>query len=444
VKSRITATPFDKYLVYKTYEVRADVQGESKLFDGGFVYAPGQHSAALAALLLDEDLKPWLVLKSGDTRFARAERGEPYVLDGAVAGRLDKDGLDGEAIVRGELAEEVGGEIVEASFRPLGETLSPTMPRESSEGDLYFLSLVRLTGAPTGDGGDMEAVGLIGPKLIAPEEAWELFSQGQVSDAGRAHALFGRAFHAIGYLPELGVYVHDHPKLLEKYDTLGLGEVQDIRAQGAPQALPERLDPSTLITGVATNRRSEVELPGGAMMIDATVHHTAVSDGETTQVGEDFENQFLALDYDRAKLAFYYRDPNLGPMVRLTAQARPPLMFAPGEPRVVRLDVTDLKVPRRGKRVAELEDARRLGKPAGASSGQSDLYYQLWAREIEELPAGEEPNFVTLAEALRLSRSGHADVQTEALLLRLADGLGWNPNLGMTQDEVRRIVSQAR
>ena len=216
----VTRRLFDGFLKYEVYEASGS--------EGGFVYGPGHHTGAMACFVFDRNNNPFVVLKSGDTRFSRCHRGEPYVLDGFVAGRLDKKGATGSKIALAELTEEIGGEAVEGSFFSLGE-LAPTMPFESTECDAYFLGAARIVGAPTGDGGKMELLGLIGPKFLAPSEALRRMDEGLVSDGGRARAMYGRGFHKIGYLPTLGVYVQDYPGLFSRYRTLGLGELVDPR-----------------------------------------------------------------------------------------------------------------------------------------------------------------------------------------------------------------------
>ena len=223
--AEIVEVLFDKFLKYKTYKVKAVMFGKPEVLKGGFVHGPGHHSAALAALIFDKNDKPYAVLKTGDTRFSRAERGEPYVLDGFVAGRMDKEGASIAKIAVAELAEEVGGEVLGDTFRPLSEELSPTMPQDSTECDVYFMALVKILGKPTGDGGKMEVPELIGAKVLPLAEALNRFDSGAVSDGSRARTMYGRAADAIGYLPALDVFVQDHPKLLERYKTLGLGEL---------------------------------------------------------------------------------------------------------------------------------------------------------------------------------------------------------------------------
>ena len=429
-----TQTLFDGFLKYEVYK--------SAHSEGGFVYGPGHHSSAMACFVFDQNNTPFVVLKSGDTRFSRCHRGEPYVLDGFVAGRLDKKGVSGSKIALAELTEEIGGEAVEGSFLPLGQ-LAPTMPFESTECDAYFLGAARLTGAPTGDGGKMELPGLIGPKFLPPQEALNRMDEGFVSDGGRARALYGRGFHKIGYLPFLGIYVEDYPQLVSRYQTLGLGELVDPR-DWSPQsdfqafAFQPEGKASAANHAVVVSQES-LSLGPKAIMIDAKTRHAVKTRGGIECVGPAFANQYLRLTYDRAKVATYYLSQESGPMVRMTGQTRPVLAFAPQKPSVERMDVEDKMVEREQPQV---EGARQLGEPSGASSGQSDLYYSYWAQEIRK--PGDAESFVTLAEALTLCREGHGDAQTETVLLRLADSLEWCPQLGMSRAAVRRIVFQGK
>lgn len=436
VEKSISQTLFDKFLKYKNYRVTIQTDDVPRLWEGGFVHGPGHHSASMACFVFDQNQNPYFVLKSGDTRFPRTERGEPYVLDGVVAGRLDKKGAEGAKIAMAELAEEVGGEIVEGSFRPLGR-LSPTMPFESTECDMYFLGAARILKKPTGDGGKMELLGLIGPKFLKPTEAIRQMDKGLVSDGNRARTMYGRGLHAMGYLPQLGVFVQDHPKLLAKYKTLGLGKPVDLRQLKPQSDLPEEQSrPETFESKVNHSlalSRKFVKCSSSSRIVDARTKHAVRNGKIVVPLGEEFPNQYLQLDYDRLKLVTYYFSPSSGPMVQMTKQARPILSFAPRSPSVLRLDVEDVKVPR-GE--FELKNAERLGAASGASSGQADLYYTHWAKRVKAIPSG----FIPLAEALELCRTGHGDSQTEALLLKLADKLEWSVNLGMSWKQAEKLL----
>ncbi len=316
----------------------------------------------------------------------------------------------------------------------LGEELSPTMPLESTEADAYYLTLVVLSGEPTGDGGEMELSDLIGPKVVTAKEGLQAMDAGLVADAGRARTLHGRALAKMGYLPALDVWVHDHPELLSSYSTLGLGEVQDPRGQARPGETPPTRVPSQSLAArvnhVVSVEREELVVSSRSKMIDAQTVHAVKEGEEVSRLEPSFANQYLALDYDRAKIVHYFSDPERGPMVQMKRQLRPPLALAEGLS-VYRRDVEDVRRPRSTK--TSPKEARELGKPCSASAGQSDLYYQFWAKQV---PASED-DFVTLAEALRLCRKGHGDSQTEALLLRLAQDLQWLPHLGLSLGEAR-------
>lgn len=431
-QAEITDTPFSKFLKYKRYTVKI---GET-VHRGGFVHGPGHHSAAVAALTFDQNGKLYAITKVGDTRFSRAGRGEPYVLDGTIAGRLDKEGEGAVKIALGELAEEVGGEVVPGSFQFLGAP-TPTMPLESTECDSYFVATVKLTGRPTGDGGSMEVLDLIGPKFQTPRELLEATRQGRYSDSSRVETMHCRSFDRIGYLPQLDLFVQDHPELFKRYETLGLGEVQELRG-GDAFAPYETPSPKSRVNDIVVVESETIALDSDSRMVDARTRH-AVRDGDTVEpVGSAFANQYLQLDYDRAKILTYAVHPKLGPLVLMKKQARPALAFAPGKPDVIREDVEDIKI-RRDQAIPE--GTFRLGSACGASSGQSDLYYHLLAREVEP-PAGPEAlGYVTLANAMTLCREGQGDSQTEALLIRLADRLEWIPNLGMSMARARKLCS---
>lgn len=440
-QGRLTGLPFDGYLKYRTYEATL---GDASL-EGGFVHGPGHFVAAVAALAFDLEGKPHPIFKTGDTRLSRAERGEPYVLHGIVAGRLDKEGASAAKIVLAELAEEVGGEVVEGTFLPLGAAKVPTMPFESSEADVYHLAAVKITGKPYGDGGAMEVVDLIGPLMLTPDQARVAMDTGQVAEGGRARAMFARAYDALGYIPALDLYVGDHPCLAQRFTTLGLGPVLrfDGKTVGGeipePQPVGESLE--SRINHVVCETRDVCDLTSNQRLIAAMTRH-AVKEGEqVTPLATSFPNQYLQIDYDRVKLGRYFLDPDRGPMLELTLQARPALAFAEPALPVARLDVEDLQV-QRGRPVLEQIEAEgdlvELGLATSASSGQCDLYYSFVACQVTA--PEDSSGFTSLSEAIRLCRRGHGDAHTEAFCQRLADHLGWIPGLRMTLDEARRLL----
>lgn len=446
VSSEVVDVPFNGFLKYKTYDVSISKEGILERYRGGFVHGPGHHIAAVAAFAFDEAMTPHPILKTGDTRLSRAERKESYVLDGFIAGRMDHKGYDSSKIALAELAEEVGGEVVGQTFRKLGPGVTPTMPFESTESDNYYLAAVQLSGNPYGDGGGMEVVDLIGPKISAPLEALRSMDEGKVSEAGRTRVLFGRGFDQIGYIPQLGVYAQDHPELAKRFQTLGLGEVSDIRSQIKASHLPGQRPPAdTLeakINDAVTVQRREVNLDSGSRMVDAKTKHAFNDNGQVTAVGKEFPNQYLKLDYDRAKLATYYIDPENGPMVHMSSSARPALAFAPESPKVIRKDFEDVPISRDREALGQMpEGTRSLGQAGGASAGQSDLYYHFMAREVAvpENPTAE--GFVPISQAIALCRSGEGDAQTEALCERLCDDLEWIPNLELSVSQARRLLT---
>ena len=455
-------TPFQKYLTYQRYRV---VVGDAPPYEGGFVHGPGHHISAIAALVFDPHGTPYATLKSGDTRLARALRAEPYVATSGIAGRWDKKGASAADIVLGELAEEIGGHPIEGTFRRLGDSLSPTMPFESTESDEYFTAAVKIDASPYGDGGQMEVVGLIGPVFLDPTAAIMAMDSGEISDAARARTMFGRAWDAIGYLPDLGMYVHDFPELENRFDTLGLGPANDPRELAAASAIPpERAPDGTLaskVNSVKVDSIHRIPLGEDLEMVDARIQHAAWDGAKQVSLPPVFSSQYLRTDYDRAKVAVYYLDPKNGPMVEMTPQARPALAFAPGEPKVVRRDLRDLKVaklaknrerpfivPDRATPLLQTDWVRqavgnpcaglphRLAQHSAASSGQSDLFYWSYSCRIDPPEASDRKNFFTLADAIRLCRSGHGDAQSEATLLRLATHLDWLPQLGMARSTV--------
>lgn len=433
---------YSGYLQYKTYRVTLTEPEEPLI--GGFVHGPGHLVAAIAPLAFDQQGLPHCVLKTGDTRLSRFERGEPYVLPGIVAGRMDKEGACASKIVLAELAEEIGGEIVEGTFLPLGEQPVPTMPWESTEADQYYMAAIAITGLPYGDGGAMEVVDLIGPLVLPVSEAIAAMDSGQVAEGARARTVFCRALDLLGYLPELGVFVQDHPRLAERFNTSGLGSTIDLRAKVARGPIPGPPDPKdsleARINEVVCLTREERQVDGHCRMVSATTQH-AVRDGATlTQVGPSFPNEYLQLDYDRVKLARYGLDPRRGPVLEMLPQSFPALAFGPAGLTVARRDVLDLPLSRLREPLEQLRShgfspINLLGEKTSASSGQCDLYYHLAAVEVEA-----EPHFVTLAEALSLCRTGHGDSHTEALLQRLARRLGWIPGLGIAVEEARLLL----
>lgn len=445
VKAEVIGVPFEGFLKYKSYRVELVEGGQCTHYTGGFVHGPGHHISAIAALAFDEQMKPHPILKSGDTRLSRADRQKPYVQDGFIAGRMDKVGAESSKIALAELAEEVGGEVVPGTFQPLGQRVVPTMPFESTESDAYFMAAVHISGNPFGDGGSMELTDLIGPKIMTTSEAIRAMDEGKVSEASRTRTMFGRSFDAIGYIPQLEVYVQEHPALASRFDTLGLGPVVDLRVAEAASRFPEPKTPGdnleSRVNHVVCSQRQEVALSDQARMVNAKTRHAVNENGVITPLDAEFANQYLQLDYDRAKIGTYYIDPQRGPMLQMTRQARPALAFAPESPDVLRLDVADIQI-RKDEETAP-EGSRPLGNASGASAGQTDLYYHFFAREVTAPEHPDKEGFLPLAQAIRLCREGQGDAQTEALCERLADDLQWIPNLEMSVDQARKLLAGA-
>lgn len=447
----LISTPFSKFLKYRHFELEVQRNGKTEKLDVPLVNGPGHDVAAVASFVLDGDGQPHVLMKSGDTRIARVLRGDDYVKIGSVAGRLDKVGADFKKIGIAELTEEVGGEVVNHSLRRLGDPLSPTMPNESVESDASFMALVRLAGKPTGDGGGMELTGLIGPLFLSPQEAWQKIDSGEVSDAGRVQMTFGRAFDAMGYCRELGVFVQDHPRLAERFDSLGLGPAVDPRGQAPPSEIPPNPEPdhsleSQVNNGIYTECQT-VDLGNGVAMLDGKTVHAVAG----TPVGAAFPNQLLTLKYDRAKVLQFVQTPE-GPLVKMALSERPALALRalalkeectePGSPSDwLRRDVDDVKVDRNRPVTEQIqqrygEEAVQLGSPTTASSGQCDLKYSYVA-----VPGRGGEDYMPLASALRACRDGQGDAQTEAALLRLAEHLHWIPELNLSVEDARKLLS---
>ena len=446
LSARELEAPFSRFLRVRTFELMGP-DGPQKVT---LVHGPGHDCAAVAAIVLDPSGRPHMVLKTGDARVCRVLRHDSYLKLGCVAGRLDKAGASAAKIGLAELSEEVGGRVEADSFRPLGEWLSPTMPYESSEADADFFSLIRLDASAQGDGGGMEVTGLIGPLFLTFQQGFQAMEEGRVGDAGRAMALYRRCADSIGFLPELDCWVYDHPRLRERYQTLGLGDPQDPRRPGRPAPLPPDFvpgGPQARIDGSHWLERREVAVPDGTMLDGQTVH---TAQGQP--IGVAFANQLLVLDYDRAKIVDYFVDSARGPQVRFAAQACPifavkGLLLGPERQSgfrendsLYRRDLEDVKI-RRGVGVEEQipGGVERLGAAYGASSGQCDLYYHLCARRVEP-PSPISEEWVPLGEALELCRQGQGDGQSEAALIRLARRLEWLPNLGMTVAQARSLL----
>lgn len=422
--------------------------------DVPFLSGPGHNCSLVAGLGVDKSGKLTAVLRTGDTRAARSLRGEDYVRKGFIGGRHDKM-KDAAHIALEEVAEETGGRTLKGGFRALGDRLLPTMPNESTEADQYFVAVMSLDGQVTGDGGGMELPGLIKPLPVPIDlgEAFGMMERGEISDGARCRLVYQRGLDSIGYIPQLGVWVHDHPQLLAKWDTLGLGEVWDPRQLEANPPPPPSdsaevtVNPDAArVNSVMFHSCEEIPVEPGVKFLNATTSHAI--DG-TTPVGKPFPNYILKVDYDRAKVAEHTAEAH--PRVRLVDVERPVMavkgLLPPSERSyrnentdLVRPDLLDFKVH---PSTALVEAEKAVGGPVerlcahqGASEGQTDLRYHLFSREV----AGGE-GFVPLREALRACRQGDAgDAQMEGALDFLAWKKDYIPGLDMTVEEARRLL----
>lgn len=452
--ARLAENTFSKFMKYRKFDLEVERGGKVETSRVGILNGPGHDVAAVASMVLDPQGHPQLLLKTGDTRVSRSLRGDDYVKIGSVAGRLDKVGADFAKIGLAELSEEVGGVVVGDSLRRLGEALSPTMPHESTECDACFFSLVELKGQAHGDGGGMEVTDLIGPAFFTPQQGLAAMESGQIGDSGRCQMLYARALDAIGYIPELGTYVHDHPELGSRFSTLGLGQAADPRSQASGAPIPPPPPAGTTLESQINHgyfeECQEVALGDGARLLDGKSRHAVAA----TPVGNPVPNQLLSLPYDRAKVVHFVHDPQRGPLVRFTEQERPVLAVrqlelqkecpaAKDAPAWIRGDVDEVQLDR-GKPAREQIDSRAvaLGAPTTASAGQSDLKIHFYA--VAETPGSATANYIPLSEALQRCREGQGDAQTEASLLRLARQLEWIPGLQMSVDQARQLLQSRR
>ncbi|MBN9419077.1 hypothetical protein ABS71_08970 [bacterium SCN 62-11] len=429
---------FSKFLHYRVF----DFEGQQV----GILNGPGHDCAAVAAVVLDPQSRPYIVLKTGDARMARVVRNDTYLKWGCISGRMDKAGANASKIALAEITEEVGGHVVEGSFRPVGQWLTPTQPYESSECDANFFSLIQIGEAPKGDGGGMEVEGLIGPLFLKFQDGFAAMEDGRVGDAGRAMTLYRRCADWMGYVPELDRWVYDHPRLQQRYSTLGLGESFDPRKQGQSEAVPANFvpnGPAAAIDGAAWTECQKVPLSSHSQMLDGKTQHTA----HGVPQGPAFTNQLMQSDYDRAKVVAYTVDPERGPLVRLSQNPRPIAVLKQTlssehqadrqeNHELLQLDVDDIQFPRGGS-PQDLYDTplQKLGEPCGASSGQSDIYYHFYARQTKRAP-----EMIPIAQAIQQCRTGQGDAQTEALLLRLCRHLHWLPTLDLTVEQAQQML----
>lgn len=476
VAARLDKAWYDGFMKMRRFDVDiarpGSAQIETRAID--VLSGPGHNCSMAAPLVIGPDGLPSVVLKAGDTRAARLLRGEPYVRIGMIGGRWDKVGADAKKIGLEEIAEEIGAKLVPNGYLALGDKLSPTMPHESTEADRYFVALVRLedgAAPPAGDGGGMEVAGLMKPVAMSVAAGLKAMDDGSVGEGARARTAYARAFDKIGYIPELGRYVHDIPALRKQFDTMGLGAAIDPRplaadgkgdaivsSHGIPDTAP---DPDGVkVNGASFVSKKEIPVSEKATFLDASTTHVArADDGTEKVVGKPFPNQLLHLTYDRAKIAVFYRDPVQGPMVRFDAVERPALAakalamdaertYKDENTDLVARDVLDVEVPLEkdgaasaAQKIAKPFGAKavQLGAPCDASPGQSDLRLHFYGVEIA--PPEDRSAFLSLADALRMIRAnGEADAATEALLHRLAAHEGWIPSLRMSVATAKKIA----
>jgi hypothetical protein len=422
-----------------------------------FLSGPGHNCSLVAGLGLSSDGQLQAILRTGDTRASRSLRGRDYVQKGFIGGRHDKM-KESAHIALEEVAEEVGGRCLKNGFRSLGDKLMPTMPNESTEADQYFTAVMNLDGKVTGDGGGMELPGLIEPLPVDLPKAFEMMKRGEVGDGARCRVVYQRALDSIGYIPQLGAFVHDHPQLKQRWDSLGLGPTWDPRKL---EPEPPKADVSKTISVTPNERASQVNdcifesvsehpVRPGMTFLDARTSHAVRESGEKEKVGSGFANYILKVDYDRAKVAVYSGDER--PSVKWSEVERPVLAIKgllPSSERNYRNENTDLARPdlpeyQVSPKSAQMEVSHRIGaEPVqlcadqGASEGQSDLRYHFFAHRVEQPGA----DFVPLREALRACREGRAgDAQSEGALVFLADQLNYIPALDMTVDEARALL----
>lgn len=496
LEARKEATVFDGWLKVHQFSVKVTRGGVPELQRLNLLQRPGHDSTHTATVKLHGEGPPTIVYKDGDTRPAAALRGTPYVATGIVAGSLDHEGVDAEATALLEIAEEVGGKPL-GKLVKLGDAM-PTMPVTDGDGDIassesdnYWLGVLGEEQVEiTGDGGGLEVLGLMKPIELSISDAIAKIDSGGIRENARARVALQRGLDKLGFVPQLNAWVRDLPPALrDRFENLGLGDTYDPRGVTTPDVAPAPDEPhapakpdgappqnmhlAAKVSDVDLGLPKSLELSGDATMIDSTSSHLADDGtGKMVPVGKPARIQTLHTEHDRLKLAQFYVDPKLGPMVRLELAERPIIAaknaLTGGTESALRQDVTDLRVPlpkvtvKDGKVVGAEgldEDARAhalkiaqaaapgakvavLSAPSYASPGQSDLRYHFVAAEVDAKSAGA--GFVPLGEALRRMRSESAgDANTEALLQRLADHLQWIPQLGMSVSQATGALAGA-
>jgi hypothetical protein len=492
---------FMKIDSFKVRVKRPNVEGVEEV-QVSALRGPGDNCTVVVPIVLAPDGEPRLLLKAGNTRAAHEmRRWGSYVLPGLVAGRWDvKIGADAEAIGKkigiAETAEEVGAKVIEGGAFVLGDQLVPTTPNNTTEADLPVLVIAQAPDASkiTGDMTGMELVGLMKPMLLTVSDAFAAARSGAISEGGRFEAYARRALDKIGWIPELGAYVHDLPKTLQeaflRNATPGLGPLIDPRKlvnNGAVEsdagvghggAPPKPVNNAAQVDAVTFVEYKSVPLPeGDGVMFDAKTDHAISNNGARQAIGKVHPNQILHLDYDLAKVGTYYDDPMRGPMVKLELVERPipaakGLALAdevkyPENHNLTRLDVPEVKVPlpfepgmspeeiiAKAKtldiphlaeeairaKVGPDADLMRLDAQTFASPGGTDLQYHFYAVKLKAPPT-DTTGFVPVSEAVRIMRGGEGDVETENFLQRLASANAWVPSLGMKRARAEKIAS---
>lgn len=448
VSAGIEAELFAGYMRLRTGWATFRDRGKESTQRGVVLSGPGHDVVIIAAVMIDLEGRPHLVFKGGDTRPARTLRGEPYLKIGSIGGRLDHQGVGSSATAILELAEETGAEVQADLLFPLSTAPSPTMPQHSTEADHYYAAIVRFPEGtrPAGDGGGMELSELLRPIAFPAAEGLRGIDRGVIGEGARARVVATRALSALGYLPALGCWRSELPERLRgRFDPLGLEGSASVALPRAQVNLPTPSS-DTKVVGCHLEDEQSIDAGEGLIFRNAWASHLGPG-GEV--VGRPYRIQFLHVPYDLAKVVRYAKDPIYGARVALQRRPRVPLavkalaLQAELQGALVRplpLDVDEASVPAAEPNSVESALAsalpgaalERLGATADASPGQSDLRYHFYAQEITSTA-----DLVPLAEAIRLFRQGEGDAAAECALYRLADRLGYVPELGAFVSELR-------
>lgn len=441
--AQIEAELFSGYMKLRRARATFQVEGTTQSERGLLLSGPGHDVVIVAAVMFDPVGQPHLVFKGGDTRPARTLRGEPYVKVGSIGGRLDHAGVGlGETAIL-ELAEETGARVEGGAIWALSRVASPTMPELSTEADHYYAAVVHFPeGArPTGDGGGMELTSVLRPVAYEAAQALAAIDAGVVGEGARARVAATRALACLGYLPLLGRFVDElSPTWRGRFDPLGLPRAERAALPKGPITFPPFTAPAL---GCTLEDRQVIDADDGLVFRDSLATHR---DSAGLALGAPYRVQFLHTPRDLVKVVRFAPDPIEGARVELTFRTSVPLAakalalageWAGGEALAVRSDVDQLELS-----PSDLAPAQRvaahwpgrvapLGVAADASPGQSDLRYHFYSVEQVRASAG-----VPLREAIRRLRSGDGDAAAECALYRLADQLGYVPELGAFKREI--------